>query len=229
MGIKQFVKRMVLPSGIRPCTIRGGAAKGLKCFLDLQISSQIWLGLYEKSLQKWLGQCMKPGMYCLDIGASDGTVCLMMARLAGPTGYVYAFEPGSRFPLIDKTVELNRGAPLAKVQTFQAFVGAASAPAGPGGLPTVAIDQLIADGKIKRVDLVKIDVDGPEVQVLNGMRKALADFHPHLFVEVHSRELLEQVEAITKPLGYQMTLAMPDKREVRPSEFNAFYFSTPKA
>jgi hypothetical protein len=224
MGIKQAFKRLVLPSGMRPRTIRGGAAKGLKCYLDLQISTQIWLGLYEQCLQKWLTQCVKPGAYCLDIGASDGTVSLMMARMAGPNGRVYAFEPGERFPLIDRTVALNRGAPLARVQTFNAFVGAAS---GPGEIPTLAIDSMVADGRIAKVDVVKIDVDGPEVEVLNGMKKTLADFHPHLFVEVHSRQLHQEVEAIAKSLGYEMSLEMPAKRELRPSDFNAFYFSRP--
>jgi len=57
------------------------------------------------------------------------------------------------------------------------------------------------------------------------MAHTLKRFHPHLFIETHSRELQDQVEKITKQEGYSMHLEMPSPREVRSLPFNAFYFS----
>ena len=76
------------------------------------------------------------------------------------------------------------------------------------------------------MDVVKIDVDGGEIDVLHGMLQALRDHKPHLFIEVHSRDLLKQVEEITRQAGYTMNLNYPPKHEVRPIDFNVFYFST---
>lgn len=72
---------------------------------------------------------------------------------------------------------------------------------------------------------MKIDVDGGEIDVLQGMARTLERFHPHLFIETHSHELQEQVAQFTKQFGYTMRLEMPAAHELRPLEFNGFYFS----
>lgn len=86
--------------------------------------------------------------------------------------------------------------------------------------------DLVDVGKIAAVNIVKIDVDGGEMDVLNGMVRTLERFHPHLFIETHSHELQSQVAEVTKQLGYFMRLEMPAAHELRPAlDFNAFYLS----
>ncbi len=49
----------------------------------------------------------------------------------------------------------------------------------------VSVDDMVDDASLRRVDVIKIDVDGAEADVLRGAHRTLERFHPHLFVEVH--------------------------------------------
>ncbi len=218
---KQALKSIVFRPGMRKYRIRGGALQGLRFQFDLRQDTQAWRGLYEQPLQKWLSQYVKPGDICLDIGGAEGYFALLMAKLSGPLGAVHSFEPSGNIKHIQQNFALNPDVPLANLMVYEAFVGAEE------DVPTktVSIDSLVEAGKIATVDVVKIDVDGSEVDVLNGMARTLKRFHPCLFIETHSRELQEQVSEIAKQHGYTMRLEMPAAYELRPLEFNAFYFS----
>src|ERR1700719_2260133 len=52
-----------------------------------------WLGSYELKKQREIEQAVKPGMVCYDIGAHVGFYTLLFAKLVGPSGRVFAFEP----------------------------------------------------------------------------------------------------------------------------------------
>jgi len=54
-------------------------------------------GMWEPDLTSFLIQTVKPGWKCLDIGSHNGYFTEVMARCAGPTGSVIAFEPLKRF------------------------------------------------------------------------------------------------------------------------------------
>jgi hypothetical protein len=213
------LKNLILPRGLRPRTVRGGRLKGVRCYLDLSKSTQPWRGVYERCLQDWLAKNVKEGATCLDIGASDGYFSLLMSKLAGPQGSIFAFEPGEDGSQILKNFELNPKVPLARVEVFRKFVSAESSD------QSVSIDALVMERNLPRVDVIKIDVDGAEIDVLQGMSITLERFHPHLFIEVHSEGLLEKVKSITDGLGYNMKLEQPPAHEQRPIEFNVFYFS----
>jgi len=221
MQLKTRIRNLLLPKGRRPWTVRGGRLKGMRLMLDLHLGTQPWRGVYETRLQEWLVEYARPGDCCLDIGAAEGHFTLLMGKLVGPTGVVFAFEPTPAVRSIQENFDLNPAVSLAKLHVLHAFVTANA-----GAEKSVCIDQMIAQRKISRVDVVKIDVDGAEVDVLESMKRALAEFHPHLFIEVHSKELLAQVESITQKLGYSMTLEMPPKYERRLIAFNAFYYSS---
>ena len=72
-------------------------------YFDLRVDTQEWRGIYEQSLQQWLQQYVQPGAVCLDVGAAKGYFSLLMAKLAGPSGYVYAFEPSPINEFINRT------------------------------------------------------------------------------------------------------------------------------
>ena len=65
----------------------------------------------------------------------------------------------------------------------------------------------------KRLDLVKIDVEGTELSVLKGMKKVLEEYHPHLLLEIHPRQLKEVFKSsaeevirfVTEELQYRLT------------------------
>src|SRR4029077_11228960 len=60
------------------------------------------------------------------------------------------------------------------------------------------------------VDIMKIDVEGHEVQVLKGARRLIEKWHPLIFLEAHWQELpmsgesAKSLEAILKDYGYTM-------------------------
>jgi FkbM family methyltransferase len=223
---KTFIRKAAFKPGRRVHTVRSGALSGWRLMLDLQHDTQVWRGVYEQDLQSWLVDRVKPGAVCIDVGAAEGVFTVLMSKLAGTAGHIFAFEPGNRGEQIHENLELNRQYPLAKVEVIQAFAGAPDAPAAPGtGIATVSVDQLLLDRKIDRLDVVKIDVDGGEVNVLEGLRGSLAKYHPHLTIEVHSPELLKGVLNEVEPLGYKMRLVEAPPHEHRPIGFNPTLFS----
>jgi hypothetical protein len=70
-------------------------------------------------------------------------------------------------------------------------------------VPVTTVDAVMGD---KPVDLAKIDVEGFEPQVLEGMRMTLRRFRPALFIECLPDGPYREVEEILKNLGYQIYL-----------------------
>lgn len=220
--VKNIIKTLLFKPGLRDYRIRGGKLAGLQFRFDLRHDTQAWRGVYEQPLQEWLSTYVKPGDTCLDIGGADGYFALLMAKLSGKQGHIHSFEPSSKVEHIQYNFALNQSLPLAPLTCYEAFVGKEQN----SHTKTMSIDNLVDTGIIDQVNIVKIDVDGGEVDVLSGMAETLKKFHPHLFIETHSVELQRQVEAIVAEYGYSMRLELPARHEFRPMvEFNAFYFS----
>ena len=64
------------------------------------------------------------------------------------------------------------------------------------------IDSVVAECGIKRVDMVKIDVEGAEAEVLEGMRKTIEKFKPNLLIEVF-QENADRVFSFLKEINYE--------------------------
>src|SRR5829696_5029069 len=105
---KDVVKTLLFRPGEQERTVLTGALKGLRFRFDLRSDTQKWRGVYERSLQQWLREHVKPGSTCLDIGAAEGYFTVLMAKLAGSNGAVYAFEPSELCEQVTYHVELNR-------------------------------------------------------------------------------------------------------------------------
>ena len=65
-----------------------------------------------------------------------------------------------------------------------------------------SVDEMVTAGEIEPPDIMKIDVEGAEMLVLEGAKNTLQLHHPVLFVEIHSSELLEQCTSLLEELGY---------------------------
>lgn len=224
--LKPLIRRIFFRPGLRPRQLRNGALAGCQFMLDLRHDTQVWRGVYEQDLQAWLIKNVKPGDVCIDIGGAEGFFTLLMAKLAGPTGRVLSFEPSSRGDQIRQNLELNSNLPLAPVEIIRGFAGRTDMAAStPDGIPTIGVDHYLASHQIGRVNVVKIDVDGGEIDVFDGMSATFAKHHPHLTVEVHSPELLEGVQNFLNPLNYKMRRVEPPPHEHRPIPFNPTLFS----
>jgi len=171
--------------------------------------SRGWLAGRERA---FVERTLCPGMVAVDVGANVGFHTLLMARCVGPTGRVHAIEPEPRnFKLLTRAVEeaghrqvrLHQAAAARTAGRVPLYVAAdnrgdhrltpAAEPRSQTTVTTVALDDLLAEEA--RVDLIKIDVQGAEVEVLAGLVRALARRPaPQLLCEL-SPDLLERAGA----------------------------------
>jgi FkbM family methyltransferase len=159
-------------------------------------------GYYERAEQSFCAGYVKPGMTVFDVGASHGFYTLLFAKLAGPE-LVHAFEPeegnsarlklnlelnafegvnASRLAAVDepREVELNvfppelygwhtLGTPTMEVD------GRPAEPVARQRVTGVTLDDYCAEHGVERIDLLKLDVEGAELEVLEGCRRLLAE------------------------------------------------------
>jgi hypothetical protein len=220
---KSLIKKTLIRPGEHERAVLTGELKGLRFRFDLRSDTQKWRGIYERPLQRWLSEYVEPGSTCLDIGAADGYFTILMAKLAGSSGVVHAFEPSELYERIARHVDINRhNYTLAPVSVHNRFVVSNSAQSD---LPTVSVDEVVRNVSLKRVDVIKIDVEGAEADVLRGAQRTLERFRPYLFIEIHSRDLLDDVQQLVGHYGYTFRLENAAPYEYRPGEYNAFLFS----
>lgn len=163
-----------------------------------------------------LPEWVAAGDWVIDVGANVGHYTVRLSRLVSRAGRVLAFEP------VPQTFELlSANMAVAGAQNVSLFNAAASAQMGSAAISmpkfgsgltnyymagitagegelnvmTIPIDNVMPP---KRVSLVKIDVEGHELQALCGMRELLRRDRPRLIVEGVSQE----VEAFLTELGY---------------------------
>lgn len=175
-------------------------------------------GTLEPEVQEALRRVIAPGATVYDIGANVGFFSLLAARLTGPEGRVLAFEPsppavaGLRANLAlnpDARVDVRETAVAATVGRARLLqVGEHSwshlEDRGwhPDTTAVVDVDVTTVDAEVAAgaptPDVLKIDVEGSEIAVLEGARDTLARARPALIVELHSTNhevmnLLDQV------------------------------------
>ena len=218
----------LLPAGIR--TELPNYLGEYKVFLDttFPIEREMVSGLYDDRTLAIFRRHVKPGDVCIDAGANVGALTLALAQLCGPEGLVLAVEPGTpNFSKLQRNVGGNRQ--LAdRVRTFQVGLGEQegvlhweedAANRGnaflrtSGGSETVRVTTLDALLKqcpeAKRVDFIKIDVEGMELDVLRGAEQTIRAHRPKIYFESQRawREKLgaahfQAIEAFLQSHGY---------------------------
>ena len=152
-----------------------------------------WLGLMGRDERKYLEKHIRPGMRILDVGSNLGLYSILSARLIGPTGRLICFEPDPVvFAALQESCRKNG---VAQVECHNLALGSAPAElalhksilnSGDNHLGPREGQLFRRDAKVQvvrlddflprlKVDLVKIDVQGWEVEVLRGMRRTLAE------------------------------------------------------
>jgi FkbM family methyltransferase len=167
-------------------------------FADVAGSSHEWWAksarrrAWEQPVVAAFATAVKPGDVVYDVGAWIGAYALLAARLAGPTGRVFAFEPDpvARRQL-ERNIELNglqtiEVVPLALTSSAgSAWLsgGASEARVGETGeveVQTISLPDFIARSG-KPPDVMKVDVEGGELDLDTGALRDVAT----LFIEVH--------------------------------------------
>ena len=163
-------------------------------------------GVLESSVQEAMVRHLGPGGVLYDIGANLGFFSLLGARLAGREGQVYAFEPAAENAQAIRDHAALNGA--GNLTAIECAVGARAGRArlqlvddrswskleGYGEHPgteqvveveVVAVDDLLARDELRPPTLVKIDVEGAELEVIEGMRGTIDAYRPAIICEVH--------------------------------------------
>jgi FkbM family methyltransferase len=163
--------------------------------------------MWEPQVTEYISQKIEKGMTVLDIGADIGYYTLLFAKRVSKNGRVIAFEPipSAREKLL-QNVKMN-GYKHITVCDFALFSSNGSATLeGPLKISRIApkrekklkndievqtriFDECLQDLRINRIDIVKIDVEGAELDVLHGMKLSLSKYQPSVLVEIHPEGL----------------------------------------
>jgi FkbM family methyltransferase len=204
--------------------IEAGPGKGLWLELNPRTGQNYLRGEVEVATQQILAERLRPGMVFYDLGANIGLFSLLAARLVGPTGKVFSFEPDpDTAARLRRNIARNEYENTTVIQAGvwstsgkQIFLAAdASSPdhgvgkfgaedAGANGtaLECVALDDFA--GNRPPPDAIKCDVEGAEVEVLRGAANTLRRQRPWIVCELHSDENARAVQDILNQCGYRL-------------------------
>jgi len=210
-GIIRRTLNKAAPEGLTTVQISGGVLVGCRMELDLQTEKDLWLGTYESELQNALQSFIKPGDVVYDVGANIGYVSVMCAKCTGPEGRVFAFEPlpanqqrflrslelnhlENRVMLVDKAVGKKSGNTTFWVHASTSM-GRLDSVKQEGlqfeeaiSIELVSLDDFIWSHGEPAPDVIKLDIEGGEVDALPGMSRLLREYRPLLLVEIHGTE-----------------------------------------
>ena len=156
------------------------------------------MGTYEKHTYRLFEELVRQQMVVIDIGAHVGYYTLLAARRVGPTGKVYAFEPEpANHSLLIKNIQLNeyrnieaiQGAVTDRVGSSKLFLTDSyngthstyrrNSDNGSVAVDTTTLDAFLESREWPDVGLIKVDVEGAEIDVMKGMAQ-LVERSPNL-------------------------------------------------
>ena len=158
-------------------------------------------GVYEPETTALLMKALNPGSVFVDVGANIGIFTVLAAKRVGPSGTVIAIESSPKiFPYLHKNVSLNSLSNV-RVKQCAAYDQCSNLPfyeapadhfgmgslspqfhAQPISVVTQTLDHILEEEKVKRVDVLKVDVEGFEAAVFKGARQLLTGKNPPLIV-----------------------------------------------
>jgi FkbM family methyltransferase len=199
--------------------------------LDLSqgIDFAIFLGnIYERQTKAALRKLVSPGSLVLDIGANIGAHTLHLAQLVGPNGRVMAFEPTDfAFRKLSRNLKLNPSL-AARVEAHHCFLTANDGAGVPNAIYSSwplaveaglhakhlgremqtesaqarSLDSVLRELGDRKVQLVKLDVDGFECDVLRGATALLRDARPIFVMELAPYVLEERGTSLDELVSY---------------------------
>lgn len=162
---------------------------------------------FETAELHWAASTLRPGSVLIDVGANIGVFSINVMLCSENTSAL-AIEPvGTTHSCL--RANITRNGLSSRVRAVRAAVGEGEGQAVvtsglhaanhivPGHRPKASaaeervrqtsLDMLVSEHCLKRVDLVKIDVEGFELSVLNGAKKTLHQLRPTVLMEIEAR------------------------------------------
>lgn len=214
-------------------------------------------GYSEPALAAFLDTYLRPGMTYFDVGAHFGQYVLVAAKRVGRAGSVHAFEPTSETYLqLEANLRLNsfpwvvanRNAVFDQVGEMELNVclngkaefNSLTKPIRPDQevvgaerVPVITLDSYCHDKNIHKIDLLKIDVEGAELNVLRGAQGLLKDGKVTAIVCEFNERTAENMGYSTRELrmefetlGFRLFAFNADSRQLEPAPHKQCYDRT---
>lgn len=202
-----------------------------------------FFGEYEESTNQLLRKFVRPGDHILEAGANNGSETLLLSRLAGE-GKVYAFEPIPHvFNRLKFNVEINglgKNIVLSQIALgeenktvyFNIFPlnyanQGMSSKYGNNQMTTkieveqVTLDSWVERNNIPKIDFLKMDIQGAEIDLIKGGKNSLQKFKPVVFTEAAESWLdIKVLYRLLKELNYKVYFIGEKKYNLMESESN---------
>ena len=151
-------------------------------------------GVMEPSQTDLMKKIVKPGMNVFDLGANFGWFTLVLSKLVGNSGRVYSFEADpSLIEIFAENVKLNNFSNVSiqslavsdktgiskfsinKSYDTRSRLDPISLSENTIDVKTISLDEFCLKENLKKVDFIKMDIEGSEPKALEGMRKIISD------------------------------------------------------
>ena len=208
-------------------TFRYANRNGINYKLDLYDYVDWWLyfGIKEESRTK-LEKLINSTDTIIDVGTNMGSTLMNFANLTTLSGEVHGFEPDSvNYKRCCENIKLNNFKNITlnniglgdKAGKFTMIINtpsnrgenrisATSINNNKETIEVITLDKYVSEKKLNKVNLIKIDVEGFELNVLKGAINVLKQFKPLLFIELDDNNLKEQGYSASDLINYLLQL-----------------------
>jgi hypothetical protein len=193
--LKGFVLDRLLPAAKRSHRIALGLWAGIRMNLSLRHSYHLWLGLYEIEIARHVRTLCRDVATCIDVGAGDGLYSLYFLLRTGARR-VYAFEPNPT-----RSADLRANLALNGLGADRRLVMSDKAVARMRSPDAIALDDL--DPELHNPVLLKVDIDGGELDLLEGANRLLRRPGLRVILETHSPRLERDCETLLRDAGLE--------------------------
>ncbi len=194
---------------------------------DFVQSQLYWIADYESWDVHQISRWLQPGAVVFDVGANFGYYSVTLASEMRGKGRVFAFEPcRATYLRLETNIALNHlesmisavpyglsdNPGVAYLEEVEGNSGATAISAQGKGesIKLDTLDHFCEVNNIDRIDIMKIDVEGSELRVLEGAKTMLSRSHPRIMIEFNSSALVaagtsaEQLEGLLRDFGYEL-------------------------
>jgi hypothetical protein len=221
-GFVSRIKNIIIRGGRQPRVVPLGLYHGIKFEIDLQYDFQLYSGLWELETHRYFLMWNDYG-WAIDVGAGAGELCLFLLKHKPHLTRIYAVEPqAEEVRRMKRNFELNPGLDTAKVTIIDRCAGTKP---NELRLDDLDVDRGLSPG------IIKIDVDGYEIEALKGAAALLRTRNVDLMLETHSLSLEKECIKILECAGFAIKIIKNGwyrwiVPEQRPTEYNCWLWAS---
>ena len=154
---------------------------------------------------------LKQDMVCIDLGSNIGYYAVIESNIIGESGKIFAIEPSPiNFPILKLNLENQKKNNFVaynigigdKNEEMEFIISAKSnwsrirmnnekinSEDKVIKIPVKTLNSFVNENDIKKIDILRMDVEGFEYSILLGANEVLEKFKPKLFIEIHKMYL----------------------------------------